>query len=355
MDRAPFEQIDIGLYSISPTKEICAVAQRVEERGFRRLWLAENYHSRGVIAQAAAVAAVTNTIEIGFGILNPFTRHPALIAMEIATLEEQAGPRFVLGLGAAWSAIKAHGIENPRPITALREAGEICRRLLRGERVEFEGKVFRLPPPGVRIDFPPARPGATKPGVPLYFGTLGPRTLKMAASMADGIFFSVLCTPAFVEYGMEHVRAGAAEAGRAVEEMDIACYVIFAVDLDGDAARQAVKGLVAHYVMRIPDTARFIHAGLAVDRMAALQKDLREAEGENRLAAAVEALPDDVVRALAVAGTPEECVEGLRAFAAAGIKTPILYHVLGKDRLAAVDLIADRIAPELTGGLSKGA
>ncbi len=349
MDRAPFEQIDIGLYSISPTKEICAVAQRVEERGFRRLWLAENYHSRGLIAQAAAVAAATNTIKIGFGILNPFTRHPALIAMEVAALEEQAGPRFVLGLGAAWSAIKAHGLENPRPITALREAGEICRRLLRGERVEFEGKVFRLPSPGVRIDFPLARPA-----VPLYFGTLGPRTLKMAAAMADGIFFSVLCTPTFVEHGMEHVRAGAAEAGRAAEDLDIACYVIFAVDPDGDAARQAVKGLLAHYVMRIPDTERFIHAGLAVDRMAALQKDLREAEGENRLAAAVEVLPDDVVRALAVAGTPEECVEGLRAFAEAGIKTPVLYHVLGKDRLAAVDLIADRIVPELTAGLGKG-
>ncbi|MEE8109752.1 MAG: LLM class flavin-dependent oxidoreductase [bacterium] len=344
MDRGIFQRLEIGLYSISSTRDNCAVAQRAEERGFRRIWLAENHHSRDLMVQAAAVAGVTQSIEIALGIVTPYSRHPAQIAMGVADLEELAGPRFVLGLGAAWNVIKTHGLEDPRPITGLREAGEICRRLLRGERVVYEGKIFRLPAPGVQIAFPLARQG-----VPLYFGTLGPRTLRMAASMADGILFSVFCSPAFVETRMEDIRAGAAAAGRAVEEMDVACYIIFSVDEDGDAARRAAKDLVAHYLLKVPDTVRFAHAGLDVDRIVALQEELRKAEGEGRRADAVAALPDDVVQALAVAGTPEECVEGLRAYAAVGIKTPVLYHVLGEDRVAAVDLIADRVAPELVG------
>jgi 5,10-methylenetetrahydromethanopterin reductase len=348
MNQAIFQGLDIGLYSVSSTQDNCAVAERAEERGFRRLWLAEDHHSRDIIVQATAVAATTKKIEIGLGILNPYTRHPAQIAMSIADLEELAGPRFVLGLGAAWSAIKAHGLENPRPITALKEAGEICTRLLRGERVEYEGEIFRLPAPGVQIGFPPVRQG-----VPLYFGTSGPRTLKMATSMADGIFFSIFCSPAFVKNRMEHVREGAARAGRSLDEMDIACYIIFSVDEDGDAARQAAKGLVAHYLRKIPDTDRFLHAGLDVPRMQDLQSHLRQAYREGRFLDAIGNLPEDVVQALAVAGTPQECLEGLKAYADTGVKTPILYEVLGPDRLAAVDLIAERIRPALVEGSPK--
>ena len=70
---------------------------------------------------------------------------------------------------------------------------------------------------------------------------------------------------------------------------------------------------------------------------------------ENRFGRAVDALDDDVVAALAVAGTPDECIDGLKPYAAAGLKTPVLYQVLGPDRMASIDLIADRIRPALVG------
>lgn len=101
--------------------------------------------------------------------------------------------------------------------------------------------------------------------------------------------------------------------------------------------------------MRIPDTIRFEFAGLDVARMQSVQAELRAAFAENRYRRAVDALDDDLVAALAVAGTPEECIEGLKAYAASGLKTPVLYHVLGPDRAAAIDLVADRIRPALTG------
>ena len=271
------------------------------------MWLAEDHHSRDIFVQATAIGVATEAIGIGLGIVNPFTRHPAQIAMAVADLEELAGPRFTLGLGAGWSSIAAHGLENPRPITALREAAEICRGMLGGGRFAYEGSLYRLPAPGARLTFRPPRPG-----VPLYFGTMGPRTLRMAAPMADGVFFSVLASPAYVAHCLGHARAGLAAAGRDIGEIDAACYIIFSVDEDGDAARAAARGLIAHYLMRIPDTIRFEYAGLDVARMQSVQAGLRAAAAANRLGPAAEALDDDIVAALAVAGTPEECIAGSR-------------------------------------------
>lgn len=344
MTRPPFRDIEIGLYSVSSTAENRAAARRAEARGFRRVWLAEDHHSRDIFVQATAIGVATEAIEIGLGIVNPYTRHPAQIAMAVADLEELAGPRFALGLGAGWSSIAAHGLENPRPITALREAAEICRGMLGGGRVAYEGSLYRLPAPGARLTFRPPRPD-----VPLYFGTMGPRTLAMAAPMADGVFFSVLASPAYVAHCVGHARAGLAAAGRDIGDIDVACYIVFSVDEDGDAARAAAKALIAHYLMRIPDTVRFEYAGLDVGRMQSVQAGLKAASAANRLGPAAEALDDDIVAALAVAGTPEACIEGLKPYAAAGLKTPVLYHVLGPDRLASIDLIAERIRPALAG------
>ncbi|MDE0334674.1 MAG: LLM class flavin-dependent oxidoreductase [Defluviicoccus sp.] len=344
MTGALFRDIEIGLYSVSATADNRAVAKRAEARGFRRLWLAEDHHSRDIFVQATAIGTATGSIEIGLGIVNPYTRHPAQIAMAVADLEELAGPRFILGLGAGWSSISAHGLENPRPIAALREAAAICRGMLSGERFAFEGALYRLPAPGARLTFAPPRPD-----VPFYIGSMGPRTLKMAAPTADGVFFSVFASPAYVEHCLGYVREALDGTGRTVKDIDVTCYIVFSVDEDGDAARAAAKELIAHYLMRIPDTIRFEFAGLDVARMQSLQARLKSAFAENRLERAVAALDDDVVAALAVAGTPDECIEGLKPYAAAGLKTAVLYQVLGPDRLASVDLIADRIRQALAG------
>jgi len=342
MSDAIFDGLDIGLYSVSSTEDNCAVAIKAEARGFRRLWLAEAHLSRDIFVQAAAVAGATKEIEIGLGIVNPYTRHPSQIAMAVADLEEWGGARVVLGLGAAWSAINAIGLDKPRPIRALREAGEMCRRLLNGERVTYEGEIFRLPKSDAQLTFPLARHG-----VPLYFGTMGPRTLNMAAPIADGLLFSVFCSPAYAQDLVGTIAQALAPTDRSIDDLDIACYIIFSVDQDGDAARRAAKWVIASYVMRLRDTIRYEYAGLDVARMEALQGELRAAFEEGRFDVAVDDVPDDVVRALAVAGTPEECVAGLKAYAAAGIKTPVLYHTLGPDRAKAIDTIADFVRPYL--------
>ena len=334
--------LDIGLFSVSSTADNRAVAQKAEARGFERIWLAEDYHSRDLIVQATAIGAATNSIQLGLGIVNPFTRHPAQIAMAVADIEELCGPRIVLGLGAGHTAINAHGIEKPRPITALKEAGEICRRLLQGERVIFEGDIFRLPSPGTKLRFTLARSR-----VPMYFGTMGPRTLRSVASVSDGVKFSVFTTPAYAKTCMAHLREALVGTSRSIDDIDISCYIIFSVNEDRGAARDAARPLVAHYVMQIPDMTRYEYAGLDIPMMKGLQSELRSAFNGSRFNDAISKVPDVVVDELAVTGTPTECIERLKMYAVAGIKTPVLYHVLGPNRLEAIDTIADSIRPSL--------
>ena len=152
---------------------------------------------------------------------------------------------------------------------------------------------------------------------------------------------------------MEHIREGAAQTGRSLDEMDIACYIIFSVDEEGDAARQATKVLVAYYLRKIPNTDHFLHAGLDVPPLQNLQNRLRQAHSEDRFSDAIGNLPEDVVQALAVAGTPGKCLEGFKAYADACVKTLISNEVLGPDRLAAVALTSERIRPALVERSSK--
>ena len=117
MPHPPFRDIDIGLYSVSSTADNRAAALRAEARGFRRVWLAEDHHSRDIFVQATAVGVATERIGIGLGIVNPYTRHPAQIAMAMADgvfFSVLASPAYVEHcLGHAQAGLAAAGLGTP--------------------------------------------------------------------------------------------------------------------------------------------------------------------------------------------------------------------------------------------------
>ena len=104
----------------------------------------EDYAFPGAFSSAAAIAAVTSKIKIGTGVINPFTRHPVLIAMELAALDQLSGRRAILGLGASlrlWIE-QQMGIRYDKPLSALRDAVVIIRGLFAGEQVEYRAGFF---------------------------------------------------------------------------------------------------------------------------------------------------------------------------------------------------------------------
>src|SRR5256885_5910834 len=156
------------------------LARAAERAGLGSLWVIEDYFDPGAYALAAAAAAVTERIVIGLGVVNPYTRHPALIAMETAALAGIAPGRVVLGLGSSnrkWIE-EQMAIPFKTPLRGLREGVEIVRRLLDGRRVTYAGEVFAAH--DVALEAPPPAP------VPILLGVKGPRALALAAEVADG-------------------------------------------------------------------------------------------------------------------------------------------------------------------------
>jgi 5,10-methylenetetrahydromethanopterin reductase len=129
----------------------------------------------------AAVALATERIHVGTGILNPYTIHPAEMAMLAATMDELSGNRFLLGLAAgAGDFLEWVGIEQTRPLATMRETMTAIRRLLQGERVQMEGQFLRWREEAY-LRFDPPRV------TPIYLGAMGPKMLTLAGEVADGV------------------------------------------------------------------------------------------------------------------------------------------------------------------------
>src|SRR5262249_48680882 len=163
-----------------------------ERAGVGSVWVMEDYFRPGAYALAAATAAVTVRSVIGIGVVTPYTRHPALIAMETATLAALSPGRVALGIGSSnrrWVE-QQMGIPFKTPLRGLRESVDIVRRLLDGESVTYTGDVFAANE--VTLELPP--PGR----VPILLGVKGPRALTLAAEVADGVHCSILASPAHV-------------------------------------------------------------------------------------------------------------------------------------------------------------
>jgi 5,10-methylenetetrahydromethanopterin reductase len=205
-------------------------SRAAERAGLGSVWVIEDYFQPGAYALAATAAAVTERIVVGLGVVNPYTRHPALVAMETAALAGIAPARVVLGLGSSnrnW--IEAQmAIPFKTPLRGLAEGLAIVRRLLDGERVSFTGEVFSVHE--VALETPPPAP------VPIVLGVKGPRALALAAETADGVLCSVLASPGHVR----RVRATTASAGR---DFKVVAYVPMAVSDDAAEARAWMRPL----------------------------------------------------------------------------------------------------------------
>src|SRR3989442_3547400 len=137
-------RIALRVHGGLPARECAAQAGAAEEAGFSTVWFAENPFARGAMSGLAASALATSTIRLGVGVFNPFNRHPTLIAMEIAALDELSDGRVVLGIGSGIR-LGPMGIATPRRTAPVRDASPIPRRLLPGQTLPDQDPAFSAP------------------------------------------------------------------------------------------------------------------------------------------------------------------------------------------------------------------
>ncbi len=316
----------IALMGADVPSHVTTWARAAERAGLGSAWIIEDYFHPGAYTLAAATAAVTERLAIGLGVVNPYTRHPVLLAMETAALAGIAPGRVVLGLGSSnrrW--IEAQmGVPFKAPLGGLRESVAIVRRLLAGERVTARGEVFTVD--DVELAW---RPPDT---IPVLLGVKGPKALRLAGEIADGVLCSVLASP-------EHVRRVRQTAGAGRSDFAVIAYVIVAIGRDGHRARAAVRPLIARYLGALHGQSILLDAGLGPDRT----RPFREALG--RGAPAAELVDDALIDALAVAGTPEHCRRQLAGWAEAGLDAPIAVLPRQADMTEQIALYAETAVP----------
>ncbi len=285
-----------GDRSVGSAVSIASLADRL---GFAEVWITEDYCERGSFVVAAAVAAATTDIRVGIGVVNPWTRHPVLTAMEFAALDELSEGRAILGLGTSnqrWMQDQL-GIPFERPLDTLEETLAILRSALAGRHVAYRGTKFQV---DARLAF---RPPRERP--PIFLGVKRPRGIEFARRLADGILLSTLSNPAYV--GWARARAG--------DDTHLAAYVEFACDSDAGAAMAVVRPVVARFLA--------IHGNQPITELAGVDVQLIETlqassmEGPVR----VDLVDDHVVQAFAIAGDQDDCVEAVRRFEQAGLDT----------------------------------
>jgi len=283
-------------------REAAEIARRAEDSGFADVWVAEDYFERGAFTVAAAVALATHSCRIGIGVVNPWTRHPMLTAMEFAALHELSAGRAVLGLSTGnrvWMQDRC-GIDVSDPLTAVDEAVAVIRTALRGEQVHTSGRHLRVDARLSEI--------APMPDVSVYVGAKGPRALKRAGVIGDGVLLSLLSSTAYIAWARE--RCGT--------EIDCAAYVLAACSEDRDAARRSVRGLLATFLG--------VHGDHDIVRVAGLDSDRAQRFRAGWLAGTPteDLIDDELIDTFALAGTISDCRAGLDRYAAAGLDCAIL-------------------------------
>ena len=295
------------------------LAAAAETNGFSSIWFAENPMERGVMAAMAACAVATHRVELGVGVWNPYLRHPAQIAMEIGALDELSGGRASLGLGSGLAApIKRLGIDNSRPLGAMRDAFAIVRGLLAGNSVTYKGTVFSVE--DAKLSYTPLRPD-----LPLLMAARGPRALALCGKVADGLMISNMCPPGFAAYA-----ASIARPKRLVQ------YAPCIVSRNGDKAVAAIKPLLVGMLKTFWTLGQRVPAAKVslIDHSGIPERDFAAA-----VAGPADALDQRFVDAFSITGTPDDCRARISAYGAAGV-TDLVLTFIGPDPIAEMELLA---------------
>jgi 5,10-methylenetetrahydromethanopterin reductase len=295
--------LSVLLYSEYPTGKLVELGRLAEDLGYWGLWYTDVRFARECFIGLAAVAANTRKIRLGPGVSDPYSRHPAMTASCIGTLDEMSGGRAVLGLGTGGHGFRELGIESKLPVAAMREATEMIRALLRGETVNSQGKVISLG--GAQLDFRPVQSE-----IPIYFATHGAQVSKLAGQIADGVLIANTLNPKAFDFYVNQIEEGMAKANRASGAVDIGLRVEACVSENDEAAFAVMRRRVTSRVLgQYPQWEYLSAIGLELPKEfaeLAARPDAKKATDE-----AAVLMPREVVESMVLAGNAESCARQL--------------------------------------------
>jgi 5,10-methylenetetrahydromethanopterin reductase len=293
--------IRLGLLTIGDVSvdEIVARARLAEANGYDAFWIADERFFREPYQLLALAGAATSRLRLGPCVADPFTRHPALTALAMATLNEVTGGRAVLVYGAGKSGFREMGIDRRRSATALREATHLVRCLLAMGTADVKGEVVSFLDGRLNLPVPHE--------VPIWIATEGPRTLEMAGEVADAVMIGSAARPEEIERAKLRVATGAARVGRPAPPLHLRLDV--AVADEASAALDAMRTIALRHLLRHLCEPEFA-AMYGLDDALVAQLEAVDYHSYSRDAGRVQQwaalVPDRLVLPFAWAGTPDD-------------------------------------------------
>lgn len=328
-------RLAIYLQDAHPITDAIRYVQYAEKKGFEAVWQADSRLVREAAVPMAAFAATTDTIKIGSGVIDVWTRNPARLASVFSTLDDLAPGRMICGLGAWWDPLASKvGVDRSRPLRVMREVVTAVRRLLNNETVTMDGYFVHLD--GVELDY--VHQERRSKDVPIYIGATGMQMMQLTGEIADGAVLNYLVSPDYNKQAMENLEIGAAKAGRSVDDLDRPQLMVCSVDNDRKAALDGARMLVTQYLGQQPHIMKA--SGVPESLLDDVQKILGWPATHDQIVEASRLVPDDIVQMITASGTPDECREKVAEYMANGCTCPILYP-LGDDVELMIDTFAD--------------
>jgi 5,10-methylenetetrahydromethanopterin reductase len=295
---------------------------------------------REVYVSLAVAALHSSRARLGPMVTNPITRHPAVTASAIATIDELSGGRAIMGIGTGDSAVR-NLRHRPATLAELERYVTAVQRLTRGEDIEYDGVSVHTR-------------WASRP-VPVYVTAEGPKTIRMAGRVADGVVLHTGTDPVIIADSLRLLHEGAAEAGRDPDDIDVWLFLKAGI---GDTHEEAVDGIKmglagsAHHAFRFTLEGKHVPDALAPAVKELVHRYETQAhevwDGANRHLTDELGLTDYLADRFGVIGTPNECIERLRAVQAAGIDN-VLIAALGPDPLGVVRRFGHDVMPAIDG------
>ncbi|MGE2814061.1 LLM class F420-dependent oxidoreductase [Mycobacterium heidelbergense] len=320
-------RIGIALDYSGGFKEAVDRVVELEKQGIDIAVVAEAY-SYDAISQLGYLAAKTNTVELATGVVPIYIRTPSLLAMTAAGLDFVSDGRFRLGIGTSGPQVMEgfHGVAFDAPLGRTREVVEICRKVWRRERVQYDGKYYQLPLPADRgtglgkplqlINHP------VRERIPITIAALGPKNVELTAEIAEGwqpVFY--LPEKADSVWG-EALKAGAAKRDPALGPLDVMVHASLAIGDDVEDRLAWAKPQLALYLGGMGAKGRNFYHNLATRYgFGEVADKIQELYLSGRKREAIDLVPDELVRGMSLVGPRGFIAERLAAFAESGVTT----------------------------------
>ena len=344
--------ISIGsaYYNGEDWDDLVDYTQEADKLGVDQAWSAEAW-GMDAIVPLAYLAAKTEKIKLGTGILQISSRVPSMMAMTAQSLDTVSKGRFILGLGVSGPQVVEglHGASFAKPLSRLRECVEILRIALAGEKIAFEGEHYLLPRPGgegkvIRLSQPP------RPELPIYLATLGPKSLQMTGEPANG-WLGTCFLPEHASVFLDDLSTGTKKAGRSLNDIDIQAGGYFEISDDVDGLINKLRPGMA-FTLGAMGSAKtnFYNDAYCRAGYEDVAKEVQSLWVAGNRDEAIRQVPDELITMSNFIGTQSMVEERLNAFKAAGVNT-LRISTGGstwKERTAALEEAMDSISKAAT-------